>query len=158
MKRAIWHGMLLGTAVLCFAAVANAQQQVIVAPTQVQILPVTANPITAVVSAAAESGHVIKASGCSAAAPCYLQDGYVVAGATAGFAMLLNAAAVPADGAVAASTLVDCIPVAAGTVSSLTYDSGIPESFSTGITVVFSSTGCFTITKINAAFIHARNR
>ena len=73
----------------------------------------------------------------------------VTAGATAGFVMVFNATSAPADGAVTPSR---CIPLAANTGIELNYRS-IPVYFGTGITVVFSSTGCFTKTTSATAFI-----
>lgn len=75
----------------------------------------------------------------------------VVAGASAGFVLVFNATTAPADGAV---TPVRCIPLAAGAGIELNYR-GPPLAFSTGITVVFSTTGCFAKTASATAFIAA---
>lgn len=81
-----------------------------------------------------------------------LYDWQVTSGASAGYVLLFNATSAPADGAV---TPVQCVAVAANsTVGSSMH--GIPERYSTGITVVFSTTGCFTKTSSATAFIRAR--
>lgn len=100
-------------------------------------------PITPVVSTAAEGGHVLKSSAGS------LYGVYVTSGATAGYLMVFNATSVPGDGAV---TPVECVPVPANSVVSLNYGPGPAAAFSTGITAVFSTTGCFTKTVSNTAF------
>jgi hypothetical protein len=115
----------------------------------VVIAPVagSAAGITPVVSAAAEGSHVFKASAGNA------YSIYVTTGATAGYLMVFNATAAPADGAV---TPIDCIQAPANTTVSLSYSSGPPDVFSTGITGVFSSTGCFTKTISATAFFKGR--
>lgn len=86
------------------------------------------------------------------ASPGNFYDTSVVAPAGAGFVMVHNATAAPADGVV---TPRFCAPVAANQL--VTIDTGAnPEWFSTGIVVVFSSTGCFTQTLTSAAFIRGR--
>lgn len=92
--------------------------------------------ITPAVSAAAEGSKVFKAS----AGNLYRVN--VTTGAVAGYLMVFNATSAPADGAV---TPLLCRPVAAN--SSVEVDhTQIPDRYSTGITAVFSSTGCFTKT------------
>lgn len=73
----------------------------------------------------------------------------VTSGATAGYIMVFNAIAAPADGTV---TPAKCIPLAANAGIDLNYRA-TPTYFGTGITVVFSSTGCFTKTSSATAFI-----
>jgi hypothetical protein len=73
----------------------------------------------------------------------------VVTGASAGYVMLFDAAAVPADGPV---TPVRCMPVAANTGIDLNFR-GAPLRFDTGLVAVFSTTGCFTKTGSATAFI-----
>ncbi len=75
----------------------------------------------------------------------------VVSGASAGFVMVFNATAAPADGAV---TPLKCMPLAANTGIDMNFRDQ-PSYFSTGITVVFSTTGCFTKTASATAFISA---
>lgn len=101
--------------------------------------------ITAVVSAAAEGSHVLKASAGN------LYSAYVTTGATAGYFMIFNATSAPADGAV---TPIHCIQAPAMQSTSLSFNPGPAEVFSTGITAVFSTTGCFTKTISATAFLH----
>lgn len=75
----------------------------------------------------------------------------VVSGASAGYVMIFNATAAPADGAV---TPLRCIPLAANTGVDVNMR-GPPIYFSTGITLVFSTTGCFNKTASATAFIAA---
>lgn len=114
-------------------------------------LPVTitqsSTGITPVVSTAAESGHVLKASagvlwGLTAAT-----------GASAGFVMVFNATSAPVDGAV---TPIECLPVAANSAVAVSFAGGPAAAYSTGITVVFSTTGCFTKTASATAFFSGK--
>jgi len=73
----------------------------------------------------------------------------VVAGASAGFLMLFDATSAPADGAV---TPKKCIPLAANEGQEISYRAA-PTLFSTGLTAVFSTTGCFSKTASSTAFI-----
>jgi hypothetical protein len=91
--------------------------------------------IVPVPSTAAESNRVFKAS----AGNLYAYQ--VTTGAVAGYVMLFNATAAPVDGAV---TPVKCVAVPAASTVGVTANP--PEYFSTGITAVFSTTGCFTKT------------
>lgn len=75
----------------------------------------------------------------------------VTAGASAGFIMIFNATSPPADGTV---TPARCIPLAANTGIEVDLR-GQPTYFSTGIVIVFSTTGCFTKTISATAFIAA---
>ena len=76
----------------------------------------------------------------------------VTSGASAGYVMLFNATAAPADGTV---TPVYCFPLAAN--SSLTQSfGGTPVAMNTGTVIVFSTTGCFTKTASATAFIAAQ--
>lgn len=72
----------------------------------------------------------------------------VVAGATAGYIMLIDSATVPADGAVTPKI---CLPLAANAGTERSFST--PIRFSTGIVIVFSSTGPFTKTESATAFI-----
>jgi hypothetical protein len=103
--------------------------------------------IVPVVSTAVESSHILKASAGN------LYDAYVTTGATAGFLLIFNATSAPANGTVAPQ---DCLPVAANSQVSLFTNGAPPEGFTTGITAVFSSTGCFTQTLSATAFFHGR--
>lgn len=106
------------------------------------------NPTTSVNAAATkgkstalEASHVIKAS----AGNLYWLT--VTADANAGFLMIFDATSAPADGAVTPDY---CVPIAASTGNPFNWLLN-PMNFSTGITVVYSSTGCLTKT----ASIHA---
>lgn len=99
--------------------------------------------ITPTSSAALESGRVLKAS----AGNLYMLS--VSTSGTAGYVMVFNSTTVPADGAV---TPVICRQMA--TNSTLTISNSVlPARFATGISVAFSSTGCFTKTASATAFI-----
>lgn len=89
-------------------------------------------------STAAESGRVLK----SGAGNLY---GLTLTITTAsGYAMLFNATSVPGDGAV---TPVYCFPVQSnGTNGGASWAWHTPLYFSTGVSVAFSTTGCFTKT------------
>lgn len=83
------------------------------------------------------------------AAPGNMYGVEITTAATAGYLYVFNATAAPADGAVvaggASGNYQYCAPVAAATRLSSPYDT--PESFSVGITAVFSTTACGTLTK-----------
>jgi hypothetical protein len=102
--------------------------------------------IVPIVSAVAESSHLIKA------APGALYSLYVTTGATAGYVMTFNADTVPPDGTV---TPVECVVAPADSTVSISFD-GPPDIYSIGIVAVFSSTGCFTKTASPTAFFKAR--
>lgn len=115
---------------------------------QTQCLVPAAVPGTPIVSSVLEGSHVLKA------APGCILSGYVtIDSTTAGWLMLFNSATVPADGAV---TPQDCIYIntAPGSIG-LNWAPLPPEWFSVGISVAFSSTGCFTKTVSAHAFFHA---
>lgn len=93
-------------------------------------------------SAAVESNHVAKASAGN------LYRVAITTGATAGYLMVFNATTAPADGAVAPLL---CRAIAA--TSSLSIGlADMPARYTTGITLVFSSTGCFTKTASATAY------
>lgn len=107
----------------------------------------TASGIAPVVSAAAESSHVLKAT------PGVVYSAYATnLTATAGFLVLLNATSAPGDGAI---TPLDCVPLPANGNASINYGSYPPGKFSTGIVaVVTSAATCFTkTTGVITAFI-----
>lgn len=109
--------------------------------TSVTILPSSSSGIgiTPVVSAAAESSHVLKA-GAGNAYSVYATN----LTSTAGFLLLFNATSAPVDGAV---TPIACAPLSPNGIASLQYAPGPPGVFSTGITAVVSSAvTCFTKT------------
>ena len=106
-------------------------------------------------STAAEASHVFcDATGASPVhkAPCFLRSLYVTAGAAAGYLMTFDAVSAPADGAV---TPVECIAVAANQTGSLDFGE-TAEQYVTGLTAVFSTTGCFSKTGSATAFFKAR--
>jgi len=113
---------------------------IVIAPTSA-----AAAGITPVVSTAAEGGHVLKGS------PGNLYSVYATTGAAAGYLMIFNATTVPADGAV---TPIECVYVPASATTSINYGSGPPAAASAGISVAFSTTGCFTKTSSATAFFH----
>ena len=104
----------------------------------ISLLPTSSstNALTPISSTAAESSHVLKNS----AGNFY---GVTITPTVAGYLLVFNATSAPSDGAV---TPIFCVPVSANTASGLSTRGGIPTSFSTGIVVVFSTTGCFTKT------------
>jgi hypothetical protein len=77
----------------------------------------------------------------------------VTSGASAGYLMVFNATTVPADGTV---TPVFCRPVAANAY--VNYDLEDGARFSTGLVLVFSTTGCFSKTISNTAFFEVSVR
>lgn len=103
--------------------------------------------ITGGVSPSAENNRVLKA------APGNLYSVYATnLTATAGFLAILNLTAAPADGAI---TPLECVPLPANGVASISFNPGPPSVFSTGITaVVTSAATCFTkTTGVITAFI-----
>jgi len=72
----------------------------------------------------------------------------ITTGGAAGFLMVFDATSAPADGAVTPRI---CRVVAAN--SSLEVVFNAPVNFGTGITAVFSTTGCFVKTSSATAFI-----
>jgi hypothetical protein len=66
--------------------------------------------------------------------------------------MVFNATSAPIDGAV---TPQNCIQVPANSTNFLNWAPQPPEWYSTGISVAFSTTGCFTKTASATAFFHA---
>jgi hypothetical protein len=100
--------------------------------------------IAAVVSGAAEGTHVLKASAGN------LYGLTTTIGVTTGWVMVFNATSAPADGAV---TPVFCRYIKSdGTGGSNSVEFKPPLAFSTGVSVAFSSTGCFTKTASATAF------
>lgn len=77
----------------------------------------------------------------------------VTSGASAGFLMVFAQATVPADGAVP-NTIRICRPVPAGSFITLTMTEASAR-LSPGAVAVFSTTGCYTITKSSTAFFEA---
>lgn len=107
--------------------------------------PVAAAGVAALRTTVASSSLVGKASAGN------LYSYNAVSGASAGYLLIYNAATAPADGTVSPAR---CIPLAANTGIEVDLR-GQPTYFSTGITFVFSTTGCFTQTASATAFIAA---
>jgi hypothetical protein len=99
--------------------------------------------LTPIVSAALESNHVIKASAGN------FYSGYVTTGAVSGWLLLANSTTAPTAGGAAIAPLA-CVPAAANATTSI--GTNIPMRFSTGITMVFSTSGCLTNTASATAF------
>lgn len=123
-------------------AAASASSPVVLSSEDKSALDLITTPLTPVATAAAAGSQVAKA----AAGKLFGLN--VVAGASAGFVMVFDAATVPADGA---SQPKKVFPLAANAGLSYSWDRGL--TFSTGIVVVFSTTGPFTKTISNTAFI-----
>ena len=90
-------------------------------------------------------------SSLSRTSPANVYSWRVTTGAVAGYVLIVNAVAAPADGAISP---MDCITVAASSSVGGAYD--VPERYSVGVTILFSTTGCFTLTKSETAFIRLR--
>jgi hypothetical protein len=101
--------------------------------------------IAPVVSSALESNHVIKASAGN------FYSGYVTTGATAGWLLLANSTTAPTAGGAAIAPLA-CVLAPANQTTSIAGPVGAPLVFSTGITMVFSTSGCLTNTASTSAF------
>ena len=95
-------------------------------------------PLAPVVSASAESNHVLKSSAGN------LVSLTTTIGVTTGWLMLFDATSAPSDGSVTPKYCRYIKSDGSGGASSLAWQ--VPLSFATGITAVFSSTGCFTKT------------
>lgn len=107
--------------------------------------PTSAIALTA--SALLESNHVLKAAAGN------LYGLSITTGATAGYLLVFDATTPPADGAVLPKL---CYPVAANQWTTTIGGTGIPMAFVSGITVVFSTTGCFSKTASATAFFSAQ--
>lgn len=97
------------------------------------------NPVR---SSTTESSHVLKSSAGTL-------FGLSVTSSAAGYILIYNATTAPADGAV---TPVACYYLASGPGTLGIAFTPFPLNMSTGITAVFSSTGCFTQTSSSTAF------
>jgi hypothetical protein len=75
----------------------------------------------------------------------------VTSSTPAGFVLILDLAADPGNGA--SVTPKYCYPLAANSYNSGTFAGGPPGAFANGVTIVFSTTGCFTETQSATAFI-----
>lgn len=130
---------ILAALLFLFCATAQAQT-VILQPSQapaIGIIPVVTSTLT--------SGLIIKTG------PGNLYS-VVATGQTAGFLMIFNSAAIPADGAVTPN---DCVQVPANSTVSVSFSPSPPEVFTAGISAAFSTTGCLVKTAIAALFMKA---
>jgi hypothetical protein len=103
---------------------------------------VAAVGVTRTQTATAAGSLVVKAS------PGNLYGYNVVSGASAGYLMLFDATSAPADGVVTPKGVM-VVPAN----SSLVVDRSVPVRFTTGIVMVFSTTGPFTKTVSATAFL-----
>jgi hypothetical protein len=108
-------------------------------------LPARAQPFVNYKVTPAVAGSLIV---CTSPPGCTMFSASVRSGAAAGFLLIIPQATVPGDGAVTPSL---CIDVAANSSVVVVYDKGI--GFPAGMVAVFSTTGCFTKTISNTAFI-----
>lgn len=114
-----------------------------------------AENIGAAVSAAAEASHVFcDATGTAPVrkAPCFIRSLYVTTGAVAGYLLVFNAVSAPADGAV---TPTECVIAPANSTVALDFGE-TTQAYATGLTAVFSTTGCFT--KTGSATVYFKGR
>jgi len=120
-QRSIGGAVAAGTGTAAFALAPSSASAAAIAPA---------------VSTAVEGSRVFKASAGN------LYRIALTTGASAGFLMVFDATSAPADGAVTPTL---CRAIAANT--SLEVDHAVaPDRYATGITAVFSTTGCFTKT------------
>lgn len=102
------------------------------------------------------------ASSCVVAnAAATLIDSYITTGAASGWLFVLNQATTPSNGTLTAGDgagdFQDCIQVGANSPAGLTTaGTGLPEGFSAGITLAFSSTACPVLTLSTVPFLKAR--
>lgn len=101
--------------------------------------------LTSGVTSSASANLVLKASAG------VLWGFQVTTGASAGYVMIYNATSAPADGAVTPYRCYGQIP--ANYTLGVDFRPGPPIALSTGITIGFSTTGCFTKTASATAFI-----
>jgi hypothetical protein len=107
-----------------------------------------AEAIKSIVSAAVESSHVF----CTG--PCFLRSAYVTSGASAGYVLSYNLTAAPSNGAV---TPTDCVVLPANSTVSLDFGD-TQDVYPVGLTLAFSTTGCFTQTLSATAYFKARKQ
>lgn len=111
-----------------------------------------ATQIAPIVSVAAEASHIFKTTAGNVFSVYAVNQT-----STAGFLLVLNANAVPADGAVSP---LDCVPLPASGVATINYIPGPPAAYVSGNTpgvvgVVSSGVNCFTkTTGTITAFFH----
>ena len=122
-----------------------------------QTTPATTNGVTPVPTSNAAAANALTSSGAVQASNVLkasagnLYSLTITTGATAGYLMVFNATSAPIDGAV---TPAYCSQAPANMTSALEWS--IPVRFATGITAVFSTTGCFTKTESATAAFFAQ--
>ena len=104
---------------------------------------VTPSIVTPNASAALETSHVVPNGAL------ILHGASITTSTIAGFFMVLNAPADPGNGPVRPAK---CVAVAATSSATLTADPNTAWSFPAGITLIFSTTGCFTETQSATAY------
>jgi len=125
-----------------FFSFALAFLALIAAPTaQAQYAIPAAKPIA---SAAVSDGWVVSTK------PITVVRLAATSGASAGYFLVLDATAKPSNGAV---TPVICRPIAANSSVSLVFTN--PARFDNGLVLLFSTTGCYTLTLSATAFFEA---
>lgn len=140
-QRAFWRVFLFGLCLVVGAVLARQAR--------------SAEAIKSDRSTSAESNHVFcDATGTAPVhkAPCFIRSLYVTTGAVAGYLMTFNAVSAPGDGAV---TPTECIAAAANQTVAIDFGE-TSEQYTTGLTAVFSTTGCFTKTASATAFFKGR--
>jgi hypothetical protein len=108
--------------------------------------PVSSAGVAPVVSSALESNHVIKAS------PGVLISGYVTTGAVAGYLLVSDSTTAPSAGGAAIAPIA-CVYAPANATTSIGGQGGPAIIASTGITLVFSTSGCLTNTASATVFL-----
>lgn len=114
-------------------------------------LAVSTSPSGSATQALTAVATSVASASLSRPSPGNLYSFQVTTGAASGYVLLVNAASAPLDGLIAPQ---QCIAVSANSTVGQAFD--IPERFSVGVTVLFSTTGCFTLTKSATAFIRLR--
>lgn len=116
-------------------------------------LAIAADTMKPIVSSAAEGSHVFCASSC------ILRSLYVTTGAVSGYLMTFNTTTPPADGSLDGTPghekPIECLPAAAASMLGIDFGE-TADVYSTGLTAVFSTTGCFTKTLSGTAFFKGR--
>lgn len=116
-------------------------------------LAVSTAPHSAAAGAlAAGASPSVEGSRVACAAACNSYGFSVTSGGSAGYLMAFNATSAPADGAV---TPIMCRVIAANATLEVGHGE-MPMRWSTGLTLVFSTTGCFTKTISATAFFDYR--
>ena len=122
-----------------------------------QTTPATTNGVTPVPTTNAAAANALTSSGAAQASNVLkasagnLYSLTITTGATAGYLMIFNATSAPIDGAV---TPAYCSQAPANMTSAIEWS--IPVRFGTGVTAVFSTTGCFTKTESATAAFFAQ--